>query len=55
MELSVNIQYYEKNVGMEKAAKIVSDAGIKLLDYTHRPTPIKPNGTKRLKFLTKTA
>lgn len=37
MELSFNLDYYAKDVGLEKAAKIVSEAGIKLLDYTPKP------------------
>ncbi len=53
MELSVNIQYYEKNVGMEKAAKIVSDAGIKLLDYTPSPNADKSEWNKTLEIFNK--
>ena len=34
MKLGFNIQYLSKSIGMEKAAKILSDAGFRYLDYT---------------------
>lgn len=37
MDISVNLGYYTKNISLEKAAKYVSDAGIKLLDFTPCP------------------
>lgn len=36
MELGMNIVYYQ-NLGLEKASKMLSEKGIKLLDYTPKP------------------
>lgn len=53
MDISINLQYYSKNIGLEKAAKFVSDAGIKLLDYTPEPESPKDEWQKALEIFTK--
>lgn len=37
MNIAMNLSYYLKDVGIKKAAKIVSEAGFELLDYTPKP------------------
>ena len=34
MDIAINIKYYSRYMGMEKAAKCISDAGFTHLDYT---------------------
>ena len=34
MELSMNLEYLSKDIGIEQAAQVVRNAGFRLLDYT---------------------
>lgn len=53
MDISMNLRYYSKNIGVEKAASFVSAAGIKLIDYTPAPNTEKSEWSRELKIFEK--
>lgn len=54
MEIAMNLHYYKKAATIEEAASALSNAGIKLLDYTPRPNATQEAVDEALRVFDKT-